>query len=364
MSKQLLLVAGSGRSGTSLFANIVGNLGFHVPNPRVPTDGSNPRGFGEPQWVVDKHNVLLRQANVHASDARPDAWANTAKLCLDEKVSTDVRQWLKQQFEVHERLVIKDPRLLWFLPLWHRVGNELDANVHAVTMLRHPAEVVSSKLHWYPKMNLVDANRVAGWANTMLFTERATRDYSRVFVRFEDLLDDWTRTIAHASAQLDIPSLVNARASEQASAAELIDTSLRRSSTSWDSLDAPKELVRLCEQVWGELLLLAEPEAGAGKAEVSRLDAYREEYISFYQHAENVAQSTTMAATRPLRQNNSYSPPAAQRNQQPESTSQVSPETSEQTVPASLSRARRLIPSGVRDLMPIRVKRALFDLFG
>src|ERR671921_90151 len=103
VSKHLLLVAGSGRSGTSLFASVVGNLGFYVPRPRVKPDDSNPRGFGEPQWVVDRHTQYLRQANVHASDARPTAWADTARICLDEQVSTEVRLWLEEQFSGHER---------------------------------------------------------------------------------------------------------------------------------------------------------------------------------------------------------------------------------------------------------------------
>lgn len=98
VSKHLLLVAGSGRSGTSLFASVVGNLGFYVPRPWVKADDSNPRGFGEPQWVVDRHVKLLRQANVHASDARPTAWADAAKLCIDEQVSAEVRLWLGEQF--------------------------------------------------------------------------------------------------------------------------------------------------------------------------------------------------------------------------------------------------------------------------
>lgn len=365
MSRQLLLVAGSGRSGTSLFSNIVGNLGFHVPRPRVPTDNSNPQGFGEPQWVVDKHNALLRQANVHPSDARPDAWAETAKVCLDEQAGSEVSEWLRGQFDVHDRLVIKDPRLLWFLPLWYRIGGELDADVHVVTMLRHPAEVVGSKMRWYPGMSLVDANRVAGWANTMLFTERATRDYSRAFVRFEDLLDDWTRTIASVSAKLDIPSLVNARAREQASAAETVDRSLRRTNVTWGDLEAPKGLIHLTEQVWEELLTLSD--TGDGDAVMSRLDECREEYVSLYRDAENIAQSTQMAETRSLRQQIQQNKPKPQPKPQPAQPSQPKPAPKPQSpppVPSSLSRARRVVPSAVRDLIPLRLKRALFDLFG
>jgi hypothetical protein len=365
VSKHLLLVAGSGRSGTSLFSSVVGNLGFHVPRPWVKADDSNPRGFGEPQWVVDKHTRLLRQANVHASDARPTAWAETAKLCLDEQVGAEVRLWLDEQLSAHEQVLIKDPRLLWFLPLWRRVGEELDAAVHVVTILRHPAEVVRSKLHWYQNMGLFDANRAAGWLNTMLFTERATRDYRRAFVRFEDLLEDWTQPVARVSARLEIPTLVNARAREQLTADSLVDSSLHRSKATWEDLDVPKGLLYLTERVWEDLLALAD--ADGDEAVLARLDGHREEYVSFYSHAEHVAQSTTLAATRPLLQKKSSravaTKPAAAQLQPPTG---LPPEPARPEPPENsrLSLARRLIPARVRNLIPLRLKRALAELFG
>jgi hypothetical protein len=370
VSNHLLLVAGSGRSGTSLFASVVGNLGFHVPRPWVKADDSNPRGFGEPQWVVDRHVKLLRQANVHASDARPTAWADAAKICLDEQVSAEVRLWLQEQFSGHDQVLIKDPRLLWFLPLWRRVGEELDATVHVVTMLRHPAEVVRSKLHWYQNMTLFDANRAAGWLNTMLFTERATRDYRRAFIRFEDLLEDWTQPIARVSSQLEVPTLVNARAREQLSADDLVDRSLHRSKATWEDLDVPKGLIYLTEQVWEELLLLADPEADGKEAVLDRLDGHREEYVSYYRHAEHVAQSTTLAATRPLLQNKAPRPVATKPGAPTMlATTRLRPPASKPAQPepppnSRLGLARRLIPARARRLIPLRLKRALAELFG
>jgi hypothetical protein len=302
---------------------------------------------------------LLQQANVHASDARPTAWADTARLCLDEQVGAEVRLWLEEQFSSHEQVLIKDPRLLWFLPLWRRVGEELDAAVHVVTMLRHPAEVVRSKLHWYQNMGLFDANRAAGWLNTMLFTERATRDYRRAFVRFEDLLEDWTQPVARVSAQLEVPTLVNARAGEQLSADSLIDNSLHRSKATWEDLEVPKGLIYLTEQVWEVLLALADPDAD--EAVLARLDEHREEYVSYYRHAEHVAQSTTLAATRPLMQKKSPRPAATK------PAAAIPPPRPVQPEPPPYSRwglARRLIPGRVRDVIPLRLKRALAELFG
>ena len=80
-----MLVAGSGRSGTSLFAGIMKRLGYTVPGPEVPADETNPRGFAESQWVVDFHTRLLRRAGVQTADARPSAWAQAARVGLDAR---------------------------------------------------------------------------------------------------------------------------------------------------------------------------------------------------------------------------------------------------------------------------------------
>ena len=116
-------------------------------------------------------------------------------------------------------------------------------------------------------------------------------------------------------------------------------------------------MVYLTEQVWEDLLLLAEPEIEDGEAILKSLDAHREEYVSFYRYAEHVAQSTTLAATRPLLQKKVPRPvaarPAAPAGPWPE------PPTS-----AGLSLAKLLVPAGVRRLIPLRLKRALAELLG
>jgi hypothetical protein len=89
--RSLVLVAGSGRSGTSLFAGIMKRLGYTVPGPEVPADETNPRGFAESQWVVDFHTRLLRRAGVQTADARPSAWARTARVGLDDAVVAELR---------------------------------------------------------------------------------------------------------------------------------------------------------------------------------------------------------------------------------------------------------------------------------
>ena len=75
-------------------------------------------------------------------------------------------------------VVVKDPRDGWFLPLWRSCADELGARTSFVTMLRHPAEILTSARKSYGTWQ-TDASRAAAWLNVMLETERATRGAPR-----------------------------------------------------------------------------------------------------------------------------------------------------------------------------------------
>ena len=92
-------MVGSGRSGTSTMSGALQTLGMHVPQPEVVADETNPKGFGEPQWVVDLHTELLQRCNVAVSDARPAAWFEAGKLANIERLRTRLHTWLEEQFD-------------------------------------------------------------------------------------------------------------------------------------------------------------------------------------------------------------------------------------------------------------------------
>ncbi len=139
--RQLLLVVGVGRSGTSLMAGMLGQMGFHLPQPEVQANDTNPRGFGEPRWVVDFHHKLLRRRRVTVNDSRPSAWERTYDAGAKAPVRDELRGWLAGELGHGADVVVKDPRTVWFLPLWTDVAAGLGAGTATITMLRHPAEV-------------------------------------------------------------------------------------------------------------------------------------------------------------------------------------------------------------------------------
>jgi hypothetical protein len=289
----VVLVAGSGRSGTSLLSGVLQRLGFHVPQPEVPADETNPRGFGESQWVVDFHVDLLARVRVQTSDARPAAWALTAEISFEEAVERRLRGWLQEQLSQADNLVIKDPRLSWFLPLWRRCATDLGARPSFATMLRHPAAVVGSKQRWYGTRQGV-ASRTCGWLNQVLFTERGTRDGVRAFIRYDELLSDWARSVGRLGEILDLP-LGSASSASMRGAEQFVDPRLSRSQGSWESLEVPETLRDRAEAVWQLALRLADEDCGSD-ALYAELDRAREGYVELYERAEAIAQSSIWAA--------------------------------------------------------------------
>jgi hypothetical protein len=295
----LVLVVGVGRSGTSLLTGILGQVGFHVPQPEVKADDTNPRGFSEPRWVVDFHKRLLQARRVTVNDGRPQAFEETANAAADEAVYTELRDWLGGQMQQADAVVVKDPRTGWFLPLWTRASTDLGAQAGFVTMLRHPAEILASAAKSYGDWQK-PASRAAAWINVTLETERATRGGRRAFVRYEDLMDDWPRELRRMGELLGIASLTDGDLRTRfAQVDDFVDPTLHRNRIRWDELDVPARLRDMAEEVWELLQPLAEP-GGDSDETRARLDEARGAYGELYEEAEAISQSSVIAA-RPRR---------------------------------------------------------------
>jgi hypothetical protein len=296
--RKVLFVAGAGRSGTSTFAGLMQLMGLHVPQPEVIADASNPKGFGEPAWVVEHHDRLLREAGVQVSDSRPDAWFETGRVAIREPERIRTAEWLEGHFAEGNELVVKDPRLSWFLGLWRVAAIRDGATPVFATMLRPPAEVVGSKQTYY-KNRLGSAHLAASWLNMLLHTERATResvaDGGRVFVRYGDLLDDWVKVVMHTGETLQLQHVLHAKSEQIRDGHRFVDPGLRRITQSLADLDLPPRLHELTDQTWTELNKLADP--GGDTPELhATLDELREAYVDLYAEAEAISRSSAVAA--------------------------------------------------------------------
>ena len=296
-SRRIVFVVGSGRSGTSTMSGILQTLGMHVPQPEVTPDETNPKGFGEPQWVVDLHDELLKRSNVAVSDARPGAWLEAGKLATVDPLRDRLHTWLEQQFEEGgDALVIKDPRLAWFMGLWRAAAIRAGAEPTYITMLRPVTEVVGSKQRHY-NSRFGEVNRTAAWVNMMLHTERATRGSTRAFVRYHDLLSDWTVPVFQLGERLHLDAVQRASANDIRAVHQFIDPSLRRVQLTWDDMEVPARLQEIAEESSQALSRLADEDGDIPEVHAT-LDELRAAYSEFYEEAEAVTQSTVAAVRR------------------------------------------------------------------
>lgn len=295
-SRRVVYVVGSGRSGTSTMAGTLRTLGLTVPQPEVAADSTNPKGFGEPQWLVDTHDELLKRSGVQVSDARPRAWLDAGKVTTDHALRERVTAWLGEQLERDDELVLKDPRASWFLGLWRAAAERSGATTAYVTMLRPVTEVVGSKQKYYDARQ-GGVTRTAAWVNMMLGTERATRGERRAFVRYGDMLSDWTVPVFALGEQFDLHGVKTAMASDIAAVHSFIDPSLRRVTLTWDDVVVPAPLRELADETWAVLDALAEP-GGDTVAAHETCDQLRVAYGEMYSEAEAFAASSVLAARR------------------------------------------------------------------
>ncbi len=284
----LVLVSGSGRSGTSSLAGTLKRLGLHVPQPEVEPSETNPRGFYEPQWVIDFHKRHLKELALFNIDSRPAAVDLVGHHVESGIPTAELHEWLSGQLEA-EQVVVKDPHAFWFAQVWEQVTAELDVDLRWLTALRHPAEVVGSRDIAYlstqsDELRLTkETSNVAGWVHAALLTARAGRGGKRSFVLYTDLLADWRQALVPVQQQLDLVLNADLTSSEHHPVDDFIEPSMRKSTLTWDDVRTPDWLRDMAEEVWQ--LLCALTATPQDPDTLARLDGIHEDYRARYADA-------------------------------------------------------------------------------
>jgi hypothetical protein len=302
---RLVIVVGSGRSGTSTVAGTLKYLGLHIPPPEIAPNPTNPRGFFEPRWVVDFHKRLLGRAGVHLSDSRPDAAERARAVGAKPRVQAELSEWLATALQDAPELVIKDPRNSWFQPLWREAAQTIEVTPRFLTMLRHPAEVAGSKQTYYARnptahRRVGDTWRIGGWINMLQTVEFASRADPRAFVRYDDLLSDWRSAMGPAGETLDLAYAGTLDPDQPHEVDDFIDPGLHRVKVTWDDLVVPAAIKEIAEATWEALGVLVDSGGHDDKAEAT-LDEQRDRYRQVYAEAEAIAHHSLQAAAGTLR---------------------------------------------------------------
>jgi hypothetical protein len=280
--KKLVLITGTGRSGTSTMSGTLHHLGLFVPGPYLGANKSNPKGFYESKWAIAFHRRITTAARIDFFDGRPSA-LERARAAVTPELRSELAEFLREQSADHDQVVVKDPRTVWAHDVWRDAAAEAGLEICYISMLRHPAEVVGSRRTYYAKSeDPADIRRyeninVARWVNNSLISEHETRGRARAFVRYVDLLTDWRAVAQGLGKDLGLTFDVDVSSHEPHAVDEFIDPDLRRHTVTWDDLEVPTDLQEVAEATWDDLGRLCDHHGADADAEAD-LDQQSDRY--------------------------------------------------------------------------------------
>ena len=146
-ANRIIVILGSGRSGTSLLMQVLASMNMSVSENLISANLSNPEGLFEDVDIVEIHKKLLRQLNTHPYLPLPEGWMNTDAV---QEAKSNLNQVLKQRVDSSFNIWgFKDPRTNAFLPLWFRLFNPLKITPIFILTVRHPEATIASFLKQY-----------------------------------------------------------------------------------------------------------------------------------------------------------------------------------------------------------------------
>lgn len=195
-----IIILGMHRSGTSALTRVLNLLGVNLGTQLLPQHATNKTGFWEHSTVIRINEQILQKINSSWFDTAPlpQQWWKSAVLTPLRQHLSEV---LAQEFASQPFWGIKDPRLCRLLPLWIPLLQKLENTPHFVIIARHPLEVATS-LAIRDGLSVNISLRL--WLEYVLTSVQDSQAYPRVFVTYEELLQDWVATMAKIAQNLKI----------------------------------------------------------------------------------------------------------------------------------------------------------------
>lgn len=259
MKKNIYVVLGMARSGTSVIARGLKALGIDLGEKLTPgREAWNAKGFFEDTDIVYKINrgVLFAIDQPHLASQPLSSSKFETSAVQDLKKSAI--SLLKQRMVTSQYWGFKDPRTARLLPFWQEVFAALNLNEHYVIALRNPL----SSAYSYQRLSGCDVEEaLLLWLVHLVAAVEGTQGKDRVVVSYDLMLQDPHLQLNRVKLALNIPDLSDA-AEIDAYADEFLDKKLHHYENNSDDLEkhAATHVVPLCAKVYDLLYKLAKDE--------------------------------------------------------------------------------------------------------
>jgi hypothetical protein len=199
--RNVILILGMHRGGTSAAAGFFVKLGGAQPKTLMPAETKNERGYFESWAFMAFHDELLASVGSSWADWRqfdPDWYHSPAAAAFQERA----KQLFEEEFGGEPLAVFKDPRVCRFVPFWLEILAGIEAPARIVIPVRAPLEVALSVQE---RNGCSLATGALLWLRHMIDAEIATRASPRSIFAWDQLLRDWRSVAEKTSADLGLP---------------------------------------------------------------------------------------------------------------------------------------------------------------
>jgi hypothetical protein len=197
----ILFVLGINRSGTSALTRVLSLCGGALPAKLLGAMPDNPLGHWEPRKANVLNEAILRRLGSSAFDPALHLQEEGAIKPEGKAARIEEIRAFLSTLPAAPLVVVKDPRFTLLSGMWFEAASLAGFDVVTVIAVRHPQEVIESIA---VRSGASSELSSALWLKYNLLAERDTRDVPRVFVHYDNLLDDWRREVKRISAALAV----------------------------------------------------------------------------------------------------------------------------------------------------------------
>jgi hypothetical protein len=272
---QGILVLGMHRSGTSACTRLLNLLGCALAEEVYGAAEGNENGHWESVAAVTLNDEILNSAG-----SRWDDWGPINADWRESSLRTEMTARAAEVIRDHARLgplfALKDPRLCRLADVWLDAMEDAKVEPLVLTMLRNPVEVTQSLEN---RDLMAQGYGSLLWLRHVLDAEYLSRGRRRLYVNYDQLLDNWPTVIDRIKAGFGVSFPRNSPAVH-----EEIDTFLTRKHQHHQQ---PAEAVNKAHassdwlrRAWA--IFLSWSEHGEDSADHEALDAIRREFDRSY----------------------------------------------------------------------------------
>ncbi len=194
MAKQLYIVTGMHRSGTSLVTKMLEVFDIEIPGDLVGPAADNETGFWEDALIVSWNDEILNKLGL-TWDSLDGFFQDPAsfKHPRFNALKSRAKKLLEQRFTEFDRWAFKDPRVSRLHGFWQPLLAQFDAQISYVVPIRHPHEVAGSLAS---RNAFADEKSLYLWFLYTADALQSTRDQHRTILRYDELINNPRDTLA------------------------------------------------------------------------------------------------------------------------------------------------------------------------